>query len=83
MLLPLVQVLGRCGVCCRSTAGNSKQQSATASLRPIRTPTRLLGRTRTELAGAMTWLAWYASGTFQAVMDYMDTVNGEPLPGRM
>jgi len=31
----------------------------------------------------MTWLAWYASGTFQAVMDYMDTVNGEPLPGRM
>jgi hypothetical protein len=44
---------------------------------------RLLGRTRTELAEAMTWLAWYAPGTFQAVMDYMDTVNGEPLPGRM
>ena len=44
---------------------------------------RLLGRTGTELAEAMAWLAWYAPGTFQAVMDYMDTVNGEPLPGRM
>jgi len=31
----------------------------------------------------MTWLSWYAPGSFQAVMDYMDTVNGEPLPGRM
>ena len=38
---------------------------------------RLLGRTQAELADAMTWLAWYASGTFTAVMDYMDHVNGE------
>lgn len=44
---------------------------------------RIRGRSQTELAEAITWLAWYAPGTFQAVMDYMDTVNGEPLPGRM
>ena len=36
---------------------------------------RLRGRTRDELADAMTWLAWYAQGTFTAVMDYMDTIN--------
>lgn len=41
---------------------------------------RLLGRTQTELSDAMTWLAWYAPGTFTAVMDYMDTVDGEPVP---
>jgi hypothetical protein len=39
---------------------------------------RLLGRTQAELADAMTWLAWYAPGTFVAVMDYMDIVDGEP-----
>ena len=33
---------------------------------------RILGRSQAELADAMTWLAWYAPGTFQAVMDYMD-----------
>jgi hypothetical protein len=38
---------------------------------------RLLGRSPAELADAMTWLAWYAPGTFTAVMDYMDTVDGE------
>jgi hypothetical protein len=38
---------------------------------------RLLGRTRAELADAMTWLAWYAPGTFTAVIDYMDHVDGE------
>ena len=30
----------------------------------------------------MTWLAWYAPGTYTAVMDYMDYCNGEPIPGR-
>ena len=40
---------------------------------------RLLGRSQAELADAMTWLAWYAPGTFTAVMDYMDTVDGEPV----
>jgi hypothetical protein len=44
---------------------------------------RLLGRTQAELADAMTWLAWYASGTFTAVMDYMDHVNGELAPALM
>ena len=44
---------------------------------------RLRGRTRTELAEAMTWLAWYAPGIFQAVMDYMDTINGELTPIHM
>jgi len=44
---------------------------------------RLRGRTQSELADAMTWLAWYAPGTYQAVMDYMDTVNGELIPARM
>jgi hypothetical protein len=41
---------------------------------------RILGRSQTELADAMTWLAWYAPGTFRAVMDYMDTVGGELIP---
>jgi hypothetical protein len=41
---------------------------------------RILGRSQAELADAMTWLAWYAPGTFTAVMDYMDTVDGEPIP---
>ena len=31
----------------------------------------------------MTWLAWYAPGIFTAVMDYMDTINGELIPSRM
>lgn len=43
---------------------------------------RLLGRTRDELADALTWLAWYAQGTYTAVMDYLDHCNGDPLPGR-
>ena len=38
---------------------------------------RLLGRTQAELADAMTWLAWYAPGVYNAVMDYTDHVNGE------
>ena len=41
---------------------------------------RLLGRTRAELADAMTWLAWYAPGVYNAVMDYTDHVNGELIP---
>jgi hypothetical protein len=41
---------------------------------------RLLGRTQPELADAMTWLAWYALGTYTAVMDYMDACDGEPAP---
>jgi hypothetical protein len=41
---------------------------------------RILGRSQAELADAMTWLPWYAPGTFQAVMDYMDTVDGELIP---
>ena len=44
---------------------------------------RILGRSQAELADAMTWLAWYAQGTFTAVMDYMDTVDGELIPGRL
>jgi hypothetical protein len=41
---------------------------------------RLLGRTQAELAEAMTWLAWYAPGTYTAVLDYMDHCDGEPAP---
>jgi hypothetical protein len=44
---------------------------------------RLRGRSQSELHDAMTWLAWYAPGVYRAVMDYMDTVDGEPLPGRI
>ncbi|HEX7163358.1 MAG TPA: hypothetical protein VF223_19235 [Trebonia sp.] len=40
---------------------------------------RLGGRTQTELADAMTWLAWYAPGIFTAVMDYMDYCDGEAV----
>ena len=41
---------------------------------------RILGRTQPELADALTFLAWYALGTFTAVMDYMDAVDREPHP---
>ena len=41
---------------------------------------RLRGRTRDDLADALTWLAWYAYGTYTAVMDYMDHCDGEPRP---
>jgi len=41
---------------------------------------RILGRSKAELADAVTWLAWYAPGIFTAVMDYMDTVDGELIP---
>ena len=41
---------------------------------------RILGRSQADLADAMTWLAWYAPGTFTAVLDYMDTVDGEVIP---
>jgi hypothetical protein len=44
---------------------------------------RIRGRSQAELADAMTWLAWYAPGTFTAVMDYTDTINGEPIPDRI
>jgi hypothetical protein len=44
---------------------------------------RILGRSRDELADAMTWLAWYAPGTFRAVIDYMDTIDGELIPADM
>ena len=44
---------------------------------------RLRGRTKDELADAMTWLAWYAQGIFTAVMDYMDHCNGETSPGEL
>jgi hypothetical protein len=43
---------------------------------------RLRGRTRDELFDALTWLAWYRSGTFTAVLDYLDHCDGEPIPGR-
>lgn len=39
---------------------------------------RLLGRTQADLADAMTFLAWYAPGTYTAVLDYMDHCDGEP-----
>ena len=41
---------------------------------------RLLGRTQAELADALTWLAWYAPGVYNGVMDYMDHVEGELVP---
>lgn len=44
---------------------------------------RIHGRSHDELADAMTFLAWYAPGTFRAVMDYMDTLDGELIPAAM
>jgi hypothetical protein len=41
---------------------------------------RILGRSQAELADAMTFLAWYAQGTFTAVMDYMDAVDDKQIP---
>jgi hypothetical protein len=40
---------------------------------------RLRGRTKDELADALTWLAWYAPGIYTAVLDYMDHCDGEPI----
>ena len=34
---------------------------------------RLRGRSQQELYDAMTWLSWYASGIFTAVLDYMES----------
>lgn len=45
----------------------------------LRGEPRLEAWGRNLLAG----LAWYAPGTFTAVLDYMDTVNGEPVPSRL
>jgi hypothetical protein len=44
---------------------------------------RLRGRTQADLTDAMTFLAWYAPGTFTAVMDYMDHCDGELTLTRM
>ncbi|MGH3282020.1 MAG: hypothetical protein ACRDNW_23190 [Trebonia sp.] len=43
---------------------------------------RIRGRSRDELADAVEFLAWYAPGIFTAAFDYMDTIDGEPIPGR-
>lgn len=44
---------------------------------------RIHGRSHAELADAMTFCAWYAPGIFRAVMDYMDTLDGELIPAAM
>ena len=44
---------------------------------------RIRGRSQSELADAMTFFAWYAPGIFRAVMDYMDTVDGDLIPAVM
>lgn len=36
---------------------------------------RLRGRSQQELYDAMTWLSWYASGVFTAVLDYMESCD--------
>ena len=36
---------------------------------------RLRGRSHQELFDAMTWLSWYASGVFTAVLDYMESCD--------
>jgi hypothetical protein len=38
---------------------------------------RLHGRSQEWLSDAMTFLAWYAPGTFTAVVDYLDWCDGE------
>ena len=60
----------------------SMTHSAPAAHLPDEVPgsDRIRGRSQAELADAMTFLAWYALGTFTAVMDYMDTVDGELTP---
>jgi hypothetical protein len=42
---------------------------------------RLCGLTRQQLADRLTWLAWWAPGTFQAVMDYMEFVDNLDADG--
>ena len=36
---------------------------------------RLRGLDRQQLADRLTWLSWWAPGTFTAVMDYMEFVD--------
>jgi hypothetical protein len=60
----------------------SRTRKATHPIGEVPGVDRLLGRTHDDLADALTWLAWYAQGTYTAVMDYLDYCNGEPIPGR-
>jgi hypothetical protein len=64
-------------------ASLTHQDPAAHVMRDVPGADRLRGRTQTELADAMTWLAWYAPGIFTAVMDYMDHVDGELAPAVM
>jgi hypothetical protein len=66
----------------RKTVPTSVSHPAPAAHAPaeVAGADRLLGRTRAELADAMTWLAWYAPGTYNAVMDYLDYCDGELTP---
>ena len=65
------------------TTSVSHSAPAAHSLGEVAGADRLLSRTHAELADAMTWLAWYAPGTFTAVMDYMDYCDGELTPARL
>lgn len=42
---------------------------------------RLRGLDRQQLADRLTWLAWWAPGTFTAVMDYMQFVDDQAADG--
>lgn len=44
---------------------------------------RLRGLDRQRLADRLTWLAWWAPGTFTAVMDYMDYVDALAETGEL
>lgn len=61
----------------------SMTRPAAQPVREVPGMDRIRGRSRDELADAMTFLAWYAPGTFRAVMDYMDTIDGELIPAAM
>jgi hypothetical protein len=44
---------------------------------------RLRGLDRDQLADRLTWLAWWAPGTFTAVMDYMQFVDDHAADGTL
>jgi hypothetical protein len=44
---------------------------------------RLRGLSRQQLADRLTWLSWWAPGTFAAVMDYMRFVDDRAAVGEL
>ncbi|MGH3281817.1 MAG: hypothetical protein ACRDNW_22135 [Trebonia sp.] len=63
-------------------ASMTHNASAAHPVREVAGLDRIRGRSHEELADATEFLAWYAPRIFTAVLDYMDAIDGELIPGR-